>query len=189
METKHITTIKIIIILIPAIITLFLINMNFLFDQEFNYHYNVGNKDSEFLNPSERISQIKFEGETNYKELMGALVYFPINIPPNAEKIKVEIKFKDNFPEGGRLFLGAKSGEGWDYTADKIFEKNSQDQNKWIVKEINYDLKLQNLDLDTRDNFFVIRTPHLGQEEYKNYTIPIDYINITIYKPGLLWNK
>ena len=56
----------------------------------------------------------------------------------------------------------------------------------WIITETTFNLE----DLYIKNNqlSLLFNTPHLGKEEYKNYTIPIDYINITINKPGI-FNK
>ena len=55
--------------------------------------------------------------------------------------------------------------------------------NSWIIGEIS--LSLNQLYIKDNKLSMVLNTPHLAKEQYKNYTIPIDWINITVYKPGL----
>ena len=55
--------------------------------------------------------------------------------------------------------------------------------NSWIIGEIS--LSLNQLYIKDNKLSMVFNTPHLAKEQYKNYTIPIDWINITVYKPGL----
>jgi hypothetical protein len=187
-KTKQIIPIKIGIIVIPIIIILYLINVNYLFDQEITYHYDIGSKDDNYLYPSDRTSNKIEENEVNYRTISEGLVYFYNNyLPPGTKTIEVTIRFKNNFPESGKLSLGAKNNDGWGYTSNKIFENTEENNDEWITKKFIYDFETDKLERGEKgDYFFVLRTPHLGQEEYKNYTIPIDYINITIYKPGLL---
>ena len=54
----------------------------------------------------------------------------------------------------------------------------------YIITETTFNIE----DLYIKDNklSLLFNTPHLGKEEYKNYTIPIDYINITVYKPKII---
>ena len=57
----------------------------------------------------------------------------------------------------------------------------------YIITQTTFNIE----DLYIKDNklSLLFNVPHLGKEEYKNYTIPIDYINITVYKPKIIWNK
>lgn len=56
--------------------------------------------------------------------------------------------------------------------------------NGWLIGQADFNLK----DLYIKDNklSLLINNPHFGNELYENYTIPIDWINITIYKKGLI---
>ncbi len=55
--------------------------------------------------------------------------------------------------------------------------------NGWFVASTSFDVK----DIYIKNNKanFAINVPHLGSDLYVNNTIPIDWINITIYKKGL----
>ena len=171
---------KIMIIIIPVIIIIYLININFLLDQTFTQHYDIGNEKN-YLYPSSRISE-KYD---NQRDLIDQLVYFEINIPKNPKTVTVQIKLKSNFPEGGDLRLGAADQEGWHYKWHKIYTQ-TENNNDWKIISTTFNIEEENLKIRNGKLSFVFNTPHLAQEEYKNYTIPIDYINITIYKPGLL---
>ncbi|MDO8517444.1 MAG: hypothetical protein Q7S33_04960 [Nanoarchaeota archaeon] len=56
-------------------------------------------------------------------------------------------------------------------------------QGDWIIGKASYNVK----DLYIKDGklSMLINTPHLGKEETQNNTIPVDWVNITVYKNGL----
>jgi hypothetical protein len=180
MESKHITPIKIIIILIPIIIVIYILNMNFLFSQEFNHYYDIGGEEN-YLSPSNRISE-KYDSQRN---LTGNLVYFGIEVPRGSKEIKIETKFKSNFPEGESLKLGAKDQQEWHYNWHTIYTQK-EENNDWEIITTTFNIEEENLVIEKNQLSLIFWIEHLYGEEYKNYTIPIDYINITIYKPGLL---
>ena len=180
-QPKHITPVKIVVILIPIILFLFLVNMNFLFDQEFNHHYNIGGEQN-YLSPDNRISE-KYD---NQRDLIDSLVYFQVDVPRGSKELMVEVKFKSNFPEGGDLRIGARDQEKtWHYIWHTTYTQE-EEINDWQTITTTFNIKEENIKIIGNKLSLVFNTPHLAQEEYKNYTIPIDYINITIYKPGLL---
>jgi hypothetical protein len=180
MKSKYITSTKIIIILIPIIIGVYILNMNFLFDQEFNHNYNIGGE-QDYLSPEDRISE-KYD---NQRDLTGHLVYFDVEIPRGSKEIVVETKFKSNFPLGEDLKLGARDREDWHYSWHTIYTQE-EENNDWQIISTTFNIEEENLKIGNGKLSLVLNPQHLYQEEYKNYTIPIDYINITIYKPGLL---
>ncbi len=61
------------------------------------------------------------------------------------------------------------------------------ENNSWITGEVS--LNLNQLYIKDNKLSMVFNTPHLAKEQYKNYTIPLDWINITVYKPGLYLKK
>jgi hypothetical protein len=58
--------------------------------------------------------------------------------------------------------------------------------NNWLVSETQFSIKQDNLFIKDNKLSLVFNIPHLSQEENLNCTIPIDWINITVHKPGLL---
>jgi len=179
-QPTHITPVKIVIILVPVIIILYIINMNFLFDQEFNHYYNIGGE-KDYLTPENRISE-KYDNQRN---LTGHLVYFEVEIPRGSKEVIIETKLKTNFPIGETLKIGARDQEDWHYVWHTVYTQE-QESNNWIVLNTVFNIEEENLKVRNGKLSLVLNPQHLYKEEYKNYTIPIDYINITIYKPGLL---
>jgi hypothetical protein len=179
-KPKNIIPIKILVILIPIILILYLINMNFILDQEFNHYYNIGGEHN-YLSPESRISE-KYD---NQIDLTGHLVYFEIKIPNGIKEIKIETRFKSNLPKGENLILGARNKEEWGYVWHTIYTQE-EEKNDWQIISTTFNIEEENLKIINDKLNFAYYAQYLDKEEYKNYTIPIDYINITIYKPGLL---
>ena len=63
--------------------------------------------------------------------------------------------------------------------------KKPTEDNGWLIAETEFDTK-NNLYLKDNQLSLVFNIPHLTNPEFKNYTIPIDWINITVYKPGFI---
>ncbi|MBS3165876.1 hypothetical protein J4444_02020 [Candidatus Woesearchaeota archaeon] len=119
-EPKRIRVLRIITLLIPIMIIIYLFYFNVIATQEFNYFYDIGSKGEKYLAPAFRISDL-VEGNINYRNLTGHLVYFDVPIVRGSENINVLIKFKDNFPEKYSLSLGAKDKEEWHYGYHVIY--------------------------------------------------------------------
>ena len=58
--------------------------------------------------------------------------------------------------------------------------------NDYIITETTFNIKKDNLFINQNKLSLVFNIPHLSREEYLNYTIPVDWIDIKIFKPGLL---
>lgn len=58
--------------------------------------------------------------------------------------------------------------------------------NNWVIAETVFDIQDDDLFIKDGRLSFVYNIPHLRQEAFKNHTIPIDFIDITITKPGLI---
>jgi len=56
----------------------------------------------------------------------------------------------------------------------------------WIIAENEFDIKEDNLYVNDNTLSFVFNSPHFSDEKYYNNTIPIDWINVTVYKSGLI---
>jgi hypothetical protein len=118
--TEH-TGMRKIVWLIPLVIFGYLVYANFLASQEFNYFYDIGSEGENYLTPGERVSEIVNEGDLNYRNLTGHLVYLDVPIPRGAEKVYVEARIKTNVPEDGKISLGARDQEEWHYLYHLIY--------------------------------------------------------------------
>lgn len=187
-KTKNLIT------LIPVIIVLALITNNFLIDRTFTKTYDIGNNDK-YLTPLNRIS----ESTEEYRNLTDALVYFDVTLPTGAESIKVETRLQPNLPNNSKISIGAKDQDVWHYKYKPIFDSRLQleespvnytkaiEDNGWYITITTFNIKEDNLTIINNKLSFVFHVPHLSKNETLNYTIPVDYIKITIYKPGILW--
>lgn len=144
---KHIKALKLIALLIPLILCGYLVYANFIVSQEFEYFYDIGSSGEKYLVPVTRVSE-SIDG--SYREMNGGLVYFDVPIARNAERVEVRIRFKDNFPEGGTMSLGAKDQEVWHYKYNSIYSSEldnlSEFENLGDVYLINKELPLVSLD-------------------------------------------
>ena len=64
--------------------------------------------------------------------------------------------------------------------------KRPKEDNGWLTAETNFNIKEDNIFIKDNKINFVYNVPHLSNPEYANYSIPVDWINITVYKKGLL---
>jgi hypothetical protein len=180
-QPNNIVSVKIIIILVPIIIILYLLNMNFLIGNEFNHYHDIGGVNN-YLVSEDRISE-KYDIQ---RDLIDGLVYFEVQPPIGYQKIKINVRIKDNFPENEEFLIGVRNKKEWGYNYHIVYTKTKEEKG-WMIVETIFDVNEDNINLINNGQLsFVLSTPHLAKEEYKNYTIPIDWINITIYKPGLL---
>ena len=190
-EPKYIRILKILVVVIAVLLVGYIVYSNFIMSQTTTYFYDIGGeKDAKkpYLLPTERVSKI-IEGNINYRNLTGHLVYFNIPIPRGSETINIQTRFKDNFPKNTKMFVGARSNEETEYKYNLIFESNSQAKEiNWVVKSIQFDIKKENLLLMNNKLSLVFHNNHLTpiKNETNTQYIPIDYIQIEIYKPGLI---
>ncbi len=119
-EPKHIKVFKIIALVIPFFIIGYLIYSNFIANQEFTYFYDIGSPGERYLTPINRVSDIVNESP-DYRNLTSNLVYFEVPIARNANNLMVEVKFKDYFPNGSSMSIGAKDQEVWHYNYHSIY--------------------------------------------------------------------
>jgi hypothetical protein len=186
-KTKSINTLaKGIIISIPVIILAYILIINFLIPQEFTYFYDIGSKEDNYIGPNFRISEKITEEDTNYREAIGHILYYEIELPINSREIEVKFKLKDNFPENSEIILGARNQENWSYIKHYVQDNKEYLDENWFTVKTTFYIKKENLHTNNKKISLILWMQHLAKEEYKNYTIPIDWINITVYKPGLI---
>jgi uncharacterized membrane protein len=183
----HIKVLKIIVILAAIGIIAYVFVNQFVISEEFNYFYDIGSEEDNYLSPEERVSEKIIEEGVNYRFLKEELIYFEVPVAKGSEAIVLITKLKENIPEEHEMYLGARNQKDWNYTFQKMQESSLKETNEdWKISNINFNVKESNLFVEKGKLGFVLSIPHLYDEKYTNYTIPIDWIDITVYKPGLL---
>lgn len=187
-EPKHIRIIKILAIIAVLAIIGYILASNFIISQDFNYFYDIGSQQdakSPYLTPLNRISEIINDSNLNYRNLTSQLVYFIAPIPRGSENINVTAKFKDNFPLNAVMSIGASDNMTfWNYKYNLIRDK-SNSTNNWLISSTTFNINQDSLAVKNSQLSLLFNVPHLGKNQTMNYTIPIDWINITVHKSGL----
>jgi hypothetical protein len=163
-----------IIILIPLIFIEFIIYAN-ISPKNFNYLYEIGSNEDNYLSPAERISEQINNTELNYRNLIDQLVYFDIPTIKGTDKINLEIKFKDNFPDNSKFLLGAKDQEEWHYKSTVIYDKTIEDlmlKYPYSQKDNLKLFKLNSYSPDYTINDFETNPPLVKLSTSENITIP-----------------
>ena len=122
--------VKILILIVPIIIFLYIVYNNFIASHEFTYLYDIG--DDSYLTPQQRVSETIIQ-DTSYRELKEGLVYFTVPIARGSEKAIVKVRFKDNFPENTIFNLGAKDQESWHYKWNVIYNPSLSNLDKYKI--------------------------------------------------------
>lgn len=176
---------KFLILLIPLIILGFIFYQNFVASQDFHYNYDVGGSidaKKPYLTPLVRMSNI--DNITSSRNITSALVYFDVPIPARSNTINISITVLNTLPYNYTLKIGAKNGSEWNYSNQIVFQNTNKSlRGKWVT--VNATFNMSNLYLKNNKLNVLITLPHFYNENFKNYTIPIDYINITVHKDGL----
>lgn len=163
-----------IIIMIPLALIEFVIYSN-ISPQEFIYSYDIGSNNDNYLSPAKRISEKINESEINYRNLTDQLVYFNIPIGKRTNKIDLEIKFKDNFPNNSNFLIGAKDKEEWSYSYYTIYDKTIEELMKKYAYSQEGNLKLFKLNKYSNDytiEDFQTNPPQVKLATSLNITIP-----------------
>ena len=79
----------------------------------------------------------------------------------------------------------------WHYKWHPVYNQTDSNKNKWLIVETEFNIKQENLSIKNNQLSVVFNIPYLNQNstQYSNfsdYTIPINWINITVYKPGII---
>ena len=191
MKQKYHKSTKTAIITIPILLILYLLITNFIIEQEFNYHYNIGGGE-DYLSPLNRISE-KYDNQRN---LTGHLVYFEVDIPKNSKTITIQTKLKPSEHENGKISMGAKDQEDWHYKYNLIYnqkidltnyEINQDLTNKTnIIIATDQDLELiQNYPDNYKEEQTTITTTLRGQHTFYFYTE--NPVEIKVKKQDINW--
>lgn len=182
---------KILAIGIPLLILAYIFFQNFLISHDYNYFYDIGSENDNYLSPNSRISDKIIEDDSNYRNLTEGLVYFEVPILKGSNYININARFKDNFPEYGRLRIGASDQEVWHYKYNLIFDESlfPNTNGQWLIGETVYNIKQDNLTIQNGKLSLLFNIPHLSPDANTTNTqyIPIDWINITVHKDGWIW--
>lgn len=178
------------LVFIPVIIFVYLIYVNLLpFGGTAVYSIDVGADDlqGKAKLTGDRISGPNETNGTTFRDLQHSLVYFKLKSPYLKDRgyVTVNIIFGDNFPRGQKFMIGARNNASWSY-AWKNVTYNSSKTNEWKVGSASWNLD----ELYIKDNTlsFVMNAPHLRKEEFRNYTIPVDKIEIEVKTPSI-WER
>lgn len=126
-EPKHFRSLKLILLLIPVLLILYLLVLNFAIPRDFNYFHDLS-EDSSVLSPESRISRSE-----ESVSMISNLVYFNAKIPRSAETISIESRFSSEFPESYDLKIGAKDREDWHYLWKTLYNPVLADLSEYSV--------------------------------------------------------
>lgn len=185
---KYVRVVKSIVLLIPLLILAYLLYANVLVSQEFNYFYDIGTGKENVLSPVVRVSEPVIEG--SYRNLISQLVYFNVPIARGAERVDVEIRYKNVFQNKtvNSFVLGAQdSKDEWHYKWNNL--PVNAGLGEWGVTSTSFNLS--NLTVVNGKLSMVFNVRHLNPNitQYVDRPVPIDWINVTVYKPGLFGGK
>jgi hypothetical protein len=171
----------VLVILAALAIAAYLLVPNFLPGKNFNYFYDIGSSQdasSSYLTPIDRVSEIITDSDTNYRSLIGPLVYFSVPIPEGSNTVKIDFRFFNNLPENQNLKLGARNQEEWNYTFHSL--KISSQTGQWQVVHDEFNLQDENL-LPMDGKLSLAFYALYLFDNTANHSIPIDWINITVH--------
>ncbi|MDP2940113.1 MAG: hypothetical protein Q8O13_08560 [Candidatus Omnitrophota bacterium] len=123
---KHIKVFKIIAMLIPVLLILYIFYSNLIISHDFRFFYDIGSLresagNAVALSPLNRISDAANESGITYRNLTSSLVYFDVPIPRGADSVQIEARIKPNFPATASMLIGAKNGPEWNYSYKKAY--------------------------------------------------------------------
>ncbi len=185
-EPSHVKIIKILIVLLGIAVVIFFVYANFFQEHSYDYYYDIGSAKDNFLSPAERISDKVSDSDYNSRNLTSQLVYFSIPISSNSDAINVSIKFKDNFPENGKLYIGPRDREEWHYKQYLVYSKLIET----LMQEYNYEYNngLILINLNNTNNYTIdqiMSNPeNLSIKLITDQNISMKGLKLDNYKPG-----
>lgn len=149
----HIKILKTLFTIVIFLIILFILYKNFISAEQFNYFYDIGSQGESYLSPSYRISEPSITDNMSYRNLTSGLVYFTAPIPRGAEKLNIDIYFRDNFSQS-LLILGAKDEEQWHYQWKTFFSKLIENISSEITPVSEGNIQVYRINPDTKEKNF-----------------------------------
>ena len=130
--------------LIPVVLIGFFIYINYIpLGRSIEFNLDIGDQKSEnkygLTSDPERISEPKFTNnyDTSYREIKYPFIYFKVDkIPIIKDKFKIEVRFKDNFPENTTLNIGVKDKKEWSYKYIKLYESKYKNDKVFSEEDI-----------------------------------------------------
>lgn len=110
---------------IPVLVILYVLYANFIASHTFNYFYDIGSDadvSRPFLTPLNRVS----DASDGYRNLTSQLVYFDVPIARGSDRISVDVRFKNPYPEG-RILLGGRDDVEWSYFSKHLYNPYLED--------------------------------------------------------------
>lgn len=160
---------------------------------------DVGAEDTQgnarITGPFDRISDKREINGTRLREIQKELVYFELQESrlQDSDEIEVRIRFKDNFPAGTSLSVGARNKEEWSYYWQEIFVSDSKWQaghknllqadgsTGWLIAQATW--RSEDVFIDNSRLSFCFKTSHLKKKP--DNVIPVDWIEITVRVPPI----
>ena len=183
-EPLTVKVLKIIIIFIPLFILGYVFYANVIASQDFQYFYDIGAGKENSLSPISRITP-SINSTPNYRNLTNGLVYFTVPIPRGSDTVSVQVRFKDNFPQRSQFKLGAKDKEEWHYIWRTMHTSIGRTNDTWIIGGQNFSIQNDSLVVKDGKLSIILSSPHFSNTNLTNFTIPVDWINITVHKNGV----
>lgn len=158
--------------------------------------------------PMDRVSGPIIMDNITYRNLEGKYVYFELTSPHLSISSRVVIEARySNVLDGQKIILGARNGNVWSFSwkdVSALVREGSPDssiqiwggdnrgehgtvltqnrvstENEWRVVRVEWEPKDLYL-INGHTLQFVFYTPHLGNEEYAEFTVPVDWVRITL---------
>lgn len=175
-------SIKLILILIPLGVFGYLIFQNFIIDQNFNYFYDIGGQTDSvkpYLTPLNRTSEYTLDRAISYRQIVHRLTYFSIPYTKGSDQISVDVRFVTDLNLSTFKF-GIKNNTGWNYTWLPL--ENPVEDDSWSI--ISGSFSLAEAYPENNKLNLALDIPEISKNE-GNSTFHIDWINITVHKPGM----
>jgi hypothetical protein len=179
-KPRSLRWLKILAVLVVLVFIAFILIQNFVISKDFNYFYDIGSSQdakTPYLTPANRVSAIINDSGTDYRNLIGHLVYFDVPIPTGAKTIEVNFKFFNNDSESYDLKLGARDHDIWDYTFHSLNIPGPT--GKWETVQADFNLGDEHLLPINGKLNMAFYSLHLYNG---TGSIPIDWINITVHR-------
>ncbi len=179
--------------MIPLFVLVYIVYMNTLpLGGTLEYTIEMSGRDSrgaaKIKDPTAALGPVLWNGGENYREMRNHTLYVTLECPILRTRkdsiITLMVVFKDNFPPKKDLLIAAEEKEGWNWHVAymHLSQEDPTVQGRWLATSIRWSLD----ELKVRDGIrlqFAISAPHLNENQFKHYQIPIERIAIRVQIP------